>query len=125
WGFMTYLYEQGRRSVRPPTSNILKHDFVYTKLCEYTKMDWRIFFNAWGIQISNIASANMFGRYPIMDKEIWKYNPATRDASNVGTVNVDLYSPANWAIESFTSEEPTGEGASNGKAIFLIDGDIN
>ncbi|GAB3011544.1 M60 family peptidase N-terminal accessory domain-containing protein [Niabella terrae] len=125
WGFMTYLYQQGRRSVRPPTSDILKHDFVYTNLCEYTKMDWRLFFNAWGIQISNIASAGMFGRYPIMDKEIWNYNPATRDASNVGTVNVDLYSPANWAIESFTSEEPSGEGASNGKAIFLIDGNIN
>lgn len=30
-----------------------------------------------------------------------------------------------WSIVSFTSEEPTGEGDGNGRAIHMIDGDMN
>lgn len=122
WDFMPYLYKQGRRALRPPTSNILKHDFVYTNLCEFTKMDWRLFFKSWGIQLSNIALSSMAGKYPLMTTEVWKYNPIKRTGGNS---SIDLYTPAYWAIQSYSTEEPTGEGAPNGLITALIDGNLN
>ncbi|TXH20628.1 MAG: hypothetical protein E6Q95_05340 [Chitinophagaceae bacterium] len=121
WDFMPYLYKQGRRALRQPTSNILKHDFVYTNLCDYTGINWQPFFEAWGITLSNIAIANMTAKYPMLNKEVWKYNPLTRTGGN--TVIPDPYLRTSWKIVSFSSEEAGGEGPINGRAAVIIDGD--
>lgn len=121
WDFMPYLYAQGRRTLRPPTSNILKHDFVYTNLCDFTQINWQPFFEAWGIQLSNIAIAQMTAKYPMLTKEVWKYNHNTRTGGN--TLIPDPYLRTSWRIASFSSEEAGGEGPINGRAAVIIDGD--
>lgn len=35
------------------------------------------------------------------------------------------YARTDWAITGFSSQEANGEGANNGRAIFVLDGDIN
>src|SRR5690606_5211419 len=47
------------------------------------------------------------------------------NTSAVGTLDVNLYAPSSWGIDSYTSEEPTGEGAPNGLVTSIIDGNIN
>ncbi len=115
WDFMAYLYAQGRRELRPPTSDILKHDFVYTNLCEFTQMDWFPFFKSWGIELSNIAIAKMGAKYSFITKNLWTYNPATR-TGGTGTVGPKVvWTPtaSSWA---------TNEAAPNGVIANAFDG---
>ena len=46
----------------------------------------------------------------------------TIPAATLGVVEGVEFNRSNWEILSFTSEEPSAEGSSNGKAIHLIDG---
>lgn len=77
WGFMAALYKKARRANRISINDQDKRDFFYETLCEYTGLDWRLFFQKWGIAVSNI-SLNKMTALPLMLQEIWKYNPLTR-----------------------------------------------
>ncbi|HRO85687.1 MAG TPA: discoidin domain-containing protein, partial [Niabella sp.] len=78
---------------------------------------------AWGISLSTTALTRVAAKgYPMMLQEIWKYNPITRTGGNT---TIDPYSNTAWAIVSFSSQEPTGEGPPNGLATAIIDGNLN
>lgn len=122
WGFFPYLYSQARRALRQPGSDLTKHDFFFEALCDYTKKNWILFFNKWGIQISDVMVSKITSKgYPIMNNDFWNYNPISR-TGGTGTVNVDPYSKANWSIQSFSSQQASGEGAyPTGSAVAIID----
>lgn len=123
WGFMTELYKRARRANRISLTDQDKRDFVYEALCDYTHKDWQLFFAAWGIKISNISINKKSALYPQTTQEIWKYDPITRTG---GDTQYDPYNRTGWSIVAFSSQEETGEGAApNGRAIAVLDGDIN
>lgn len=124
WAVMGELYSQARRAVRANLSDLSMHDFVYRAVCNMTKYDWQAFFTAWGITISDVAVADMVALYPSITYKVWEFNPLTR-TGGTAVYNPDPYAKSNWSIAGFSSEEPTGEGAPNGKAISMIDDNIN
>lgn len=61
-------------------------------------------------------------KYPSMEREIWTYNPLTDEGGvNALSPKIDLFN-TEWAVIAKSTEEPTGEGANNGQAIRIIDG---
>ncbi|MGC4235693.1 MAG: M60 family metallopeptidase [Niabella sp.] len=125
WGIMTELYKRSRRALRESSTTLAKHDFLYETVSDYTRRDWQLFFRQWGISLSSTAIARVGDKeYPLMMQEIWKYNPYTRTGGD-SFVDIDLYSNSSWTIESFSSQEPTGEGPPNGLASSIIDGNLN
>src|SRR5690606_16316518 len=77
---------------------------------------------AWGIGISSLARREMASKYPAMEKKIWGYNPLTNEGGDDPLPpKYDLFN-TEWAVLSMSTEEPTGEGSDNGRAIHLIDG---
>ena len=123
WSFMGALYKKARRATRISVTDLDKHDFVYEALCDFTHKDWFYFFKAWGIQVSNISTAKMSAKYPVMNQEIWKYNPLTRTGGD-GIFNPDPYSKSNWTVTA-SSQELTGEGPPNGLATAILDDNPN
>lgn len=124
WGFMKYLYRRARHARRVSLTDIDKKDFFYEALCEYTGYDCYKFFKAWKIPISAYSRSLMASKYPNKLKyDIWNYNPLTRQGGN----NVVSYalSKSDWTVVDFDSEERTGEGANNGRAIHAIDNNVN
>ena len=121
WSFMTELYKNARRAQRISVTDQDKRDFVYETLCNFTHKDWIFFFRAWGISVSTVSNNKMSALYPIMNQEIWKYNPLTRTGGDT-YFNPDPYAKSNWSILSFSSQEATGEGPPNGLASAVIDG---
>lgn len=123
FGLMPYLYRRARHAQRYSLNDLAKHDFLYEAVCEYTGLDVYKFFQAWGIALSSQAVEAMGKQYP--DKlatDIWNYNPITRTG---GDNVVDYTIPrAEWQVD-FDSEEASGEGADNGTADKVLDGDIN
>lgn len=122
WDFMPYIYKNARNTLYSFSLDEAKRDFFYRNLCEFTGQDWQRFCKAWGIQISILARNEMSALYPPIDKAIWTYNPLT-NTGGTGTINPkEDIDNREWAILAKSTEEPTGEGESNGKAIHLIDG---
>ncbi|GAA4198865.1 M60 family peptidase N-terminal accessory domain-containing protein [Pedobacter jeongneungensis] len=78
YGAMTYLYKEARHADRLNTNDITKHNFVYEKLSDYTKIDLAPFFDAWGILISDAVIAKVSAKYPMLNKAIWTYNPLNK-----------------------------------------------
>ncbi|SDE21607.1 F5/8 type C domain-containing protein [Niabella drilacis] len=123
WAFITELYKKSRRANRISLSDQDKQDFFYETLCNYTKQNWKIFFQRWGIAISNISLGKMED-LPLMTQKIWEYNPITRTGGD-DFFDPDFYAKSNWSILAFSSQEPNGEGPPNGLASAIIDGNIN
>ena len=115
WAFMGELYKKARRASRISLTDIDKHDFVYEAICDFTRKDWQLFFQKWGILISNVSMAKMSAKYPLMTQEIWKYNPLTRTGGN--TI-FDLYSPTLWTVTatSTATQEGSLAGVTDGNA---------
>ena len=122
WDFMPYIYKQARNTNYSFSLDEAKRDFFYRTLCDFTGKDYQKFCRAWGIQISSLARREMAAKYPPLEKAIWTYNPLTNTGGE-GTINpkedVDV---TEWTILAKSTEEPTGEGANNGQAIRIIDG---
>src|SRR5699024_5897039 len=57
--FMPFLYSRARHAKVPSFNDIDKHDFFYRAICDYSHQDWKFFFKAWGIRISNQAQATI------------------------------------------------------------------
>ena len=119
---MPYLYYAARNVDYGFGVDEAKRDFFYRTLCEFTGRDYQRFFTAWGISISSFARREMAEQYPPMEKKIWDYNPLTDEGGDeVLPSKYDLFN-TEWSVLSFSTEEPTGEGSANGRAIHLIDG---
>ena len=125
WDFMPYIYNQARNTNYSFSLDEAKRDFFYRTLCDFTGKDYQKFCRAWGIQISSLARREMAAKYAPLDKAIWTYDPLTNTGGE-GAINpkedIDV---TEWTILSKSSEEPSGEGANNGQAIRIIDGDSN
>jgi len=107
WAFMGELYKKARRAKFPSNNDQDKRDFVYETLCDFTRTDWRLFFSAWGINISTVSLNAIEAKgYKMLTQEIWKYNPITRTG---GDTYVDLYARSNWNI-TVNSVNPEGGG---------------
>ncbi|WP_051691645.1 M60 family metallopeptidase [Pedobacter borealis] len=78
YGAMTYLYSQARHAERLNSNDITKHNFVYEKLSDYTKIDLAPFFDAWGISISDAVAMKVASKYPILTAQTWTYNPLNK-----------------------------------------------
>jgi hypothetical protein len=114
---MPYLYTAARHAARFNNTDQDKQDFVYERFSEYAKTDLKPFFEAWGISLTIQSKKIIAAKYPMLDKEIWKYNPFTKTG---GT------SPIIYKVTvAVNSEERGGEGAVNGYASAMIDGDNN
>ncbi|MBO9593814.1 MAG: M60 family metallopeptidase [Niabella sp.] len=114
WGFFPYLYSQTRRAVRTPSGDLGKHDYFYEMLCDYVKADFQLFFNAWGIQISDIAKNKVAAKYPLYPFDIWNYQPVQKTGGN----NDVFYLPTAWSVISFSSDH------SEGRVGNLIDNNL-
>ncbi|QBQ40428.1 hypothetical protein E2P86_04375 [Sphingobacterium psychroaquaticum] len=125
WDFMPFLYNKARNVDYSFSLDEAKRDFFYRTLCEYTGKDYQRFCSAWGIVISSFARKEMAAKYPSMDRMIWEYNPLTDTGGDaVLSPKVDYFN-TEWTILSKSTEEPTGEGAANGQAIRIIDGNTS
>lgn len=113
---MTYLYTSARHATRLANTTQDKKDFVYERFSEYAKVNLIPFFEAWGIQVSSVSSSKIAKKFPLLDKKIWTYNPMTKLG---GT------QPYSRLKITASSEELNGEGATNGRANAMIDGDNN
>ena len=109
---MTYLYREARHAARLNPSDITKHNWVYEKLSEYTKTDLAPFFDAWGITYSPNVAINIAGKFPLLKKAIWTYNPL----SKVGGTTDIVYKTTVVSVSS-----PAQEGSFDN----LVDGDPN
>lgn len=103
WALMGELYSQARRAVRPNITDLSKHDFVYQTLCGLTQYDWKLFFQAWGITISDVAMLNMSNLYPLTKRKVWEYNPLTRTGGNTDVASVAA-SKLGWTIAGYDSQ---------------------
>jgi len=111
YGAMTYLYTQARHAERLNASDITKHNFVYEKLSDYTKVDLAPFFDAWGILYSDAVAVKISSKYPLLNKQIWTYNPLTKTG---GTGNI-TYTTTVVSVSS-----PAQEGS----FANLVDNDV-
>ncbi|MCX2452736.1 M60 family metallopeptidase [Pedobacter sp. PLR] len=110
---MTYLYTEARHTSRFATTTQDKKDFVYERFSEYAKVDLLPFFEAWGIQVSTVSTSKISSKYPLLTKKIWTYNPMTKAGGDEAYVPLKI---------TASSEELSGEGAVNGRANAMIDG---
>ncbi|MBC8986301.1 discoidin domain-containing protein [Pedobacter sp. N36a] len=116
YGAMTHLYTEARHATRLANTTQDKKDFVYERFSEFANVNLLPFFNAWGIEVSSVSTAKISKKFPLLRKKIWTYNPMTKLGGN------EVYNPY---VITATSEELTGEGAVNGRANAMIDGDNN
>ncbi|WP_182953862.1 M60 family metallopeptidase [Pedobacter gandavensis] len=112
YGAMTYLYKEARHADRLNSSDILKHNFVYEKLSDYTQTDLSPFFGAWGILISDAVVAKVSAKYPPLTKAIWTYNPLTKTG---GTGSI-IYT---------TTVSASSSQSNDGNVTNLIDGVVS
>ena len=125
WGFMGFLYRKARHAERLSATDLDKRDFLYEALCEYTGKDYALFFEAWKIPISNYSRDKMELAYPKrIDRDIWNYNPFTKTGGDQVIQRVE-YNRSSWTIAELSTEETAGEGANNGRAIHMLDGNLN
>jgi hypothetical protein len=110
---MPYLYTNARHAQRYSTNDQDMQDFVYENVSTYAKVDLMPFFDYWGIRVSPQSGKKIGKLYPLLDKNIWTYNPMTK----VG--GTTAYTPLRMTA---SSEELTGEGTTNGRAAALVDG---
>jgi hypothetical protein len=116
---ITKLYQAARRALRRSNNDQDKRDFLYETICDATKLDWALFFDKWGIRVSNVSANKIAAKgYLYYTKELWKYNPLTGTG---GDTQVDLYSRSNWSIVNFSSQELTGEGPPSGLISAILD----
>ena len=119
YAFMTELYKKARRAQRPSNNDQDKRDFVYETLCDFTRKDWRFFFNAWGMTVSNVSLTAIENKgYQLATQEIWKYNPLTGTGGNTF---IDLYARSNWTV-TFTSSNAEGVGSAGSVQAAVLDG---
>ncbi|MDQ8006696.1 MAG: M60 family metallopeptidase [Pedobacter sp.] len=111
YGAMTKLYTEARHAQRLSINDIDKHDFTYEKLSEYCGVDLSPFFEAWGILLSAQSQSKIAARFPLLNKQIWKYNPLTKTG---GTEN---YVPT-------TSVVSVSSPAQEGSFAALIDNNL-
>ncbi|QKJ31079.1 discoidin domain-containing protein [Mucilaginibacter mali] len=86
YGAMTKLYTEARHAQRLANNDQDKHDFVYEKLSEYCNTDLIPFFEAWGILISTQSQAKIGLKYPLLNKQIWTYNPLNKTGGTAAIV---------------------------------------
>lgn len=101
YGAMTYLYNQARHADRLNSSDITKHNYVYEKLSDYTQIDLAPFFDAWGISISDAVVIKVSSKYPILNNQVWTYNPLNKTG---GTAPIS-FAPSIISISSSQSNE--------------------
>ncbi len=125
WEFMGFLYSKARHATRISQNDQDCRDFFFEAICDFTHVNWIYFFNAWGIQVSNISSNKMKLKYPVvMNQKIWEYNPLTRTGGD-DTFSTDPYDRSNWSITASSEEALGSEPDPSGPAQAAIDGDIN
>jgi hypothetical protein len=107
WDVMGELYKKARRANRISLNDQDKRDFFYETVCDFTQKDWILFFERWGIIVSNISS-NKMSKYPLMNQRIWEYNPLTRTGGNA-TFSADPYDRSTWSVTASSSQ--AGEGS--------------
>lgn len=125
WDFMPYIYKNARNTDFSFTLDEAKRDFFYRNLCDFTGKDWQRFCKAWGIQISTLARQQMSSKYPPIDKAYWTYNPLTNTGGQLPVDPKEDIDNTEWTIVAKSTEEASGEGANNGKAIHMIDGNTD
>lgn len=114
YGAMTHLYTQARHAKRLSNNDQDKRDFVYEKLCDYTHINLIAFFQAWGIQISDVSQNKVAAlSYPLLDKAIWTYNPLNK----TGGTGPVTYSTSVVSVSS--------NAAGDGDPKYLVDGVIS
>lgn len=122
WDFMPYIYRNARNTTYSFSLDEAKRDFFYRNLCDFTGKDWQRFCKAWGVQISALARREMAAKYPPLETAVWTYNPLTNTGGDDAINPKEDLDNTEWTIVDKSTEEPTGEGANNGQAIRLIDG---
>lgn len=125
WDFMPYIYNSARNVEYSFGVDEAKRDFFYRSLCDFTGRDYVRFCNAWGIVVSAIARAEMAKKYPPLETKIWEYNPLTDQGGDKPLDPKYDFFNSSWTILEKSSEEATGEGATNGKATAMIDGNLD
>jgi hypothetical protein len=111
---MSYLYTQARHAKRLSYNDQDKRDFVYEKLCDYTKTNLIAFFQAWGIAISQVSQDKVAALgYPLLNKAIWTYNPLNK----TGGTGAVTYAASVISVSS--------NAAGDGDPKYLVDGIIS
>lgn len=97
-----------------------KMRYFMLKACTISGKNLTTFFQKWGLNLSTTASTNQI----YTDIAALGYPAPTVDPSTLqdNVAPLTELSKTGWSINYFSSEETSGEGATNGRAATLIDG---
>jgi len=94
--------------------------YFMLKACNISGKDLSNFFKKWGLNLSTAAATTqIYSDMAALGLPAPTTDPSTLQ-DNVAPLNE--LSKTGWTINSFSSEETSGEGATNGRAATLIDG---
>lgn len=90
------------------------------KACNISGKNLSNFFQKWGLNLSTAAATTQI----YSDMAALGLSAPTTDPSTLqdNVISIAELSKTGWSINSFSSEETSGEGATNGRAVRLIDG---
>ncbi|MNK67553.1 Sialidase precursor [compost metagenome] len=94
--------------------------YFMLKACNISGKDLSYFFQKWGLNLSTAAATTQI----YADMAALGLPAPTTDPSTLqdNVAPLTELSKTGWTINSFSSEETSGEGATNGRAATLIDG---
>jgi hypothetical protein len=126
WALMAYLYTKTRNATRLSNNIQDRKDFFYESVSEYTQTDFFPFMQAWGINVSLQSRRAIAAKgYPKLRKEIWKYDPISNTGGDTDIPTKFDYARTSWSIVGFSTEEPNEGAAPQGRAVAVLDGDLN
>lgn len=97
--------------------------YFMLKACSISGKDLSYFFQKWGLNLSTAAATTQI----YTDMAALGLPAPTTDPSTLqdNVAPLTELSKTGWTINSFSSEETSGEGATNGRAATLIDGSFS
>lgn len=82
--------------------------YFFKALCDYFQQDFAPFYDQWGMNLPDVARAYASSekQYPLLDKEIWQYDPLAADpAANVVPFDKSKYprrhDRRDWEVKAF------------------------
>lgn len=108
WEFMRAMNRQAKKERLIDNGGDNGLLYFFKALCDYFQQDFSPFYDRWGMSLPDgvRAYASSEKQYPLMDEEIWRYDPlATDPASNVGVFDKSKYPRRHdrreWEVKAF------------------------
>jgi len=105
WTFYNYMFYNIRSS--DIYQSYSGSDLFYKALCEYYQKSFSMFFDHWGIPISDYVRKAEDSKYDLLNIALWKYDPISETYQGNTDVNTSdyhyRYIRTNWTAEAYDS----------------------